>query len=136
MEWDYVQRFHMNPPPSAADLPRNKNVDIKYQEHKKQVKSIKEHIISTYFDSESVERGWVIVNNEFPYDLNPNIQHLLIWIYPGKDFSDESIIGIIEDYMKNNGHSEYIYFRNILAIRSVLEIDHYHIFVKIPKLGL
>lgn len=131
MEWDYIKQFHLNPPPTAVYLPRNKEVEVRYQQHKKEFKSIKDYILNTHFDSNSIDQGWVIVDNEFPYDCQSNIRHFLIWIYPGKELSDQQIIGIIQEYMNNNGHSEYAYFRNVPAIRSVLEIDHFHIFVKL-----
>jgi hypothetical protein len=136
MDWDYVKQFHLNPPPTADYLPRNKNSELKYEEHKKQIQSknitIKDYILITHFNNPlSVQKGWVIVDNSFPYNLKPNIRHLLIWIYPGKEFSNEQIIQIIENYMKENKHTHYVYFRHNVNIQSVPEINHYHIFIKI-----
>lgn len=135
INWNYVKSFHMNPPLSINEFQRSEEIEKKYQQHKTFLNSkgikLEDYILSTYFkDISTIEKGWVIVPNNFPYNLDKEIEHLLIWIHPKKSFTESEIIKHIEKYMKENNYQDYVYFTHYKNIRSVHEINHYHIFVK------
>jgi len=136
INWSYISQFHLNPPKSSNCLHRSIETQNAYDLHKQYLESINitisEYILSRYFISEDIiQQGWIIVRNDFPLNLEPNIIQLLLWIYPNKSFCDNEIYEIIHDYINNNLFRtlDWIYFRNIPKFRSVPEIEHYHIFI-------
>ena len=135
ISWDYIKQFHLNPPLKEECVYRSLETQLAYEQHRQTLATqgitIKDYIISKYFKCpKSIERGWNIVPNNFPLHLSPDIQHLVIWMSPQKQFSDTNIVDIIEKYMAEKQHHEYIYYRNIPERRSIPTIDHMQIFVR------
>ena len=53
-----------------------------------------------------------------------------MWISPNKQFSDANINDIIENYMSERDHHEYIYYRNCPERQSIPAVDRVQIFVR------
>ena len=131
MNWEQLCRFHLNPP--KIQISRTSEDAYKYYVYKKELKeSIDEDIIRTYFeDQNTIKQGWTIVDNLFPYDLPPDVKHLIIWIHPSATLLDNEIYRRIEYSMKKHGYDDFIYFENRKNSRSVEKVKHFHILVRI-----
>lgn len=64
--------------------------------------------------------------NNFPYLLESNILHLLLWSI--EELTDEEVSRILKS--KLNG-KEYIYFRNPEHLRSIPSVFHIQVFIKL-----
>lgn len=79
---------------------------------------------------------YVIVKNRFPYDIEDDIEHYLIWFNPKYYKSWRRTIiydnKYIENIINNNKlvNKSYIYFINGSNIQSIKNIQHIHIFMK------
>ena len=132
MEWQDIQKFHLNPPPHMSYFPRKPEIRRIYYEHKAQIQCMSEYLLIKNFDtSEKIAQGWVISQNDYPYDLAPGILHLILWIHPSIQMTDKQIYICIETYMYQHNYKDYIYYRNNTIVRSIHDIDHFQIFVKI-----
>ena len=67
-----------------------------------------------------------IIKNNFPYHVEDNISHLVLW--SREDLTDNQIKNILERKYKNQ---EYIYFRNPAHIRSIPSVFHIQVFLKL-----
>ena len=71
-------------------------------------------------------KKYSLVKNDFPYNLEKNILHLVLWINDGEIIDIEEVI---KKELKNN--YEFLYFENPVNLRSVLEIKHLQVFIKL-----
>ena len=70
-------------------------------------------------------KSYSIRKNDFPYDIEPNINHYILWI---KDES-LSIEDIIYSSFKIDKKEDILWYRNSPENRSIKNIIHYHIFL-------
>jgi len=102
----------------------------------------KEEVLNNYkkfrenLDYEAFERSifnvninshYVITKNDFPYDIEPNICHYILWLK-----EDQPLLEI-EEIINNNFQinlKNLLYYRNSPENRSIASIVHYHIFYK------
>ena len=78
-----------------------------------------------------------MTHNNYPYYTEDDVVHYVIW-FVGSTFerynNPSTIEKIIEDYKIENNISEesqYVYYQNIEALRSIPSIPHLHVFIKI-----
>lgn len=99
-------------------LLRNKSNSEKYEKYK----ISKDFVIFKDYISQNVNiNGYMITYNHFPYNINDNLSHFIIW--------SNLEINQIETIL-NNSFTGFIFFKNIPQNKSIVEIEHYHIFVK------
>jgi hypothetical protein len=65
---------------------------------------------------------YILIENMFPYDLQPPIQHSCIW-YNGELTKQE-----VEAIIKEKEIDYITFFENPTDLKSVKEIKHYHLF--------
>ena len=126
--WDFIKQFHKNSP--SIQINRTKEIENKYIEHKsflfKKNISIHDYIIKKYFSENS---EFKLVNNEFPYDVEINVEHKLLWFNPNINYMiDEKYINTLLNELLFD--KNYIYFENIDSNKSIKSIRHIHVFVK------
>jgi hypothetical protein len=70
--------------------------------------------------------------NKYPYNLDNGIEHYVLWIHPNYEnkCSTKDIKIFIENFLKDNQFSDYIYFENNNLSKSILNIKHYQVFFK------
>jgi len=126
--WDFIKQFHNNSP--LINIKRKKEIEEKYLLHKKKLKekniNIEDYLNNLLFKNDF---KYVITNNDFPYNIEEDVQHKILWINPKYNdlFDDKLINKIITMRMKDKN---YIYFENIETNKSIKTIKHYHIFIK------
>ena len=113
---------------------RNKDIQKKYDEFKKFITEnkidINDYIYKKYLGEIKIN----FTENNFPYDIEENCQHYVIWFDSKyyselklKDSEEKIIEKIVRTKFKDN---QYIYFENVSNNKSVPNIVHYHVFIK------
>jgi len=111
-------------PPLIA---RKDEITSKYKSHKEKFQNdeqLQTYILSTYLNEG--KKQWAIVKNDFPYNVDSNITHFLLWINPNNLLTKDKIDIIVKDFAKDN---EVVYFQNHVSMQSIKSIPHYHIFI-------
>lgn len=70
--------------------------------------------------------------NKFPYHLENDIHHLIIWIHPTllSSYSESHILSLLIPHLNNLLHpSDYIIFQNPPYLRSIPLISHFQLFI-------
>lgn len=135
MNWEYLKQFNYNPP--TINLLRQKTVQDNYNNHKININvkniNIEDYIINKYFKDPNSKYYFTL--NTFPYNLEDNIKHYIIWLNPiyynDKQINFNNIKHI--DFIKsiiNVPYDDFIFFENNIQHRSVLGIRHIHVFIK------
>lgn len=130
MNWSLIKSFHKNPP--TIQLPRETKVIERYQRTMKLIKknkTIPEYLFDKYFSNgETI----VFVKNDFPYFTTSNIIHCLLWINPSFKILDTCIKEVINSKIPSSIKlQEFIYFENHGNNKSIQEIRHFHVFIKL-----
>ena len=130
MSWDIVKRFHMNPP--TVQLPREESVINRYRENISIIKmtyTIPEYLMEKLF---STGNKIVLAVNDYPYFTTSNVLHYLLWIHPNMHIEDSNINELICTKIPSSlDYQEFIYFENLGNNKSILDIRHFHVFIKI-----
>ena len=118
MDWEFIKQFHMNPP--NFQLKRSIETQKKYDNYKK------ENFNIDFFKKELFKNNcnWIVKKNNFPYNLDKNIEHYLVWFKDEKFINYKLINFLFRDY-------KFICFENTLNFRSIDKIRHIHVFVKL-----
>jgi len=121
ISWNDLKQYHFNPPNIL--LPRKEKVQKKYDVHKKKIGiPIDKYILNTILHDVKFK----ITINLFPYDLEKNILHYILWISPNHKLFKNEIESIINNYFKCQ---KFICYQNKIEAKSIKTIEHYHIFI-------
>ena len=94
-----------------------------YDIHKEKIcMSIDNYILDTILHN----LRYKITINRFPYDLEKNISHHILWIFPNHIILKKDIENIINTFF---GYKKFICYKNKIEVRSIKTIEHYHIFI-------
>jgi len=118
-DWQYLQKYNLS---KVIDkFPRKIEIEEKYMNDmtkEQKINYIKEILkINDYY----------LAPNDYPYDVSDNIKHYVFWYK--NTYSLEDALNIALSYFKKP-HNDIIVFVNDINNRSILDINHYHIFVK------
>ena len=111
-------------------LSRNHFNSTRYYIHKFLLKknniNISDYISNKYLKN----KKYYLVKNTFPYHLEKNILHLVLWI---NDFKITDIKQLIKKELEKKYKKvyEFLFFENPKHLRSINDIKHFHIFVKL-----
>lgn len=130
--WERLVTLHRNPP--TDKISRNQQIQLKYEKFMNDIKekniNLNDYIYERFLNKVNVN----FIENTFPYDIEDNCYHYVIWFdneYFKKvtsSINENKIIdNIVRSKFKNN---EYIYFENISGNKSVAKIKHFHVFIK------
>ena len=124
MNWSQLEIYHKNPPHDV--LRRNEFIEKKYRKYKEYLTNNNKNIYDEIMDCYIKNNKYVITYNNFPYDVENGIYHLLLWVHPHYNLGYDDV----DKILRQNGVYEYIIFRNYENNCSVCEIVHYHIFIR------
>lgn len=123
MNWNTLLLFDFN----NNKIDRKNSVQQAYNNEKQKIKNYSKFILNTYLDN----KLYNLQPNKFPYNLNNNIKHYVLWLHPMLDLkyitNKKLINSIIKKYIPNN---EYIFYMNSYNNRSIKQIPHYQVFIK------
>tara|TARA_Y100000389_G_C17190488_1_gene378576 strand:- start:23 stop:496 length:474 start_codon:yes stop_codon:yes gene_type:complete len=146
LKWNIIHKFYRSPP--VNPITRTKFTENKYKIFKFLIKKIfktsnVEYIKNTIINP-NISSRFILTNNDFEYNIDSNIKHLLLWVNPyhleNKNLYKLEIDMNTVDYLekliliklssKFPKEFEFSYFENSPNNRSIPEIKHIHIFVK------
>lgn len=128
--WNYVRQFHLNPPTKHKYLPRTPEMNQKYDFYKQSIANLGDFLLHRIFNtSEKINLGWQILPNNFPCFLEENIDHLVLWIHPSKNYTLSELGEILQKFLCSQ-YKEWIFYQNLPHVRSVPQITHYHVFAR------
>ncbi len=148
LSWDKLLLFHRNSyigNIGRSAFIKNKYTIFKHLLNKRLGISNTEYIKNTILKSND---QYILTNNDFPYDLDNCVAHLILWINSynkNNDWITSSVelnnLNYFQEIVKreliqkykhtklNNKSIKYIYFENSEKNRSIPGIRHIHIFV-------
>ena len=97
INWDKLKTFHRKT--FNTQFHRNKFIDTKYKIFKfilnKKLKITNTQYIYQQIINKNINQRFILTNNNFHYNLESDIKHLLLWINPehpaNKEFYEKSI---------------------------------------------
>lgn len=117
---------------TSALLKRSELMELKYKKHISRV--LKKHVsLSSYVQcmlqkkKHSCKNGMYFTVNKFPYDLEDDVTHFILW--NTKQRSKVDCLNYLKRYIDNN-FWEICLRENKKEHRSVPDIMHYHVFVR------
>lgn len=141
ISWDFISQFSFHNPPKIV-LERSPEVNRNYLNHglnlKKKGTSVSCYLKTQFFPNGSKDVPYLIVSNNYPYNMENGIQHFLLWFNPDTEFrfwiqDFQKVKKIIADYCAQGNiemETKCVYFQNLENMRSVKAIPHIHIFWK------
>lgn len=128
-KWKHLQEYKKDPH-KFATIPRKNDVNYEHQKLTEIPSSIRsENLIKELkFDKDNL---FALVDNSYPYDIEPGIRHMVLFINPkyADKFANPKIIEyLVSSNAWKMGYTDYLYFENPPERRSVPEIIHYHVF--------
>ena len=117
--WNELKKFHCKY--LEIVIPRKTEVLCQYENDKQngicqlQLDKIKDFLKINNF---------LINENSYPYNIDKNVQHCLFWFSKGYTMNDTLQIA----YKYFNTHN-IIIMCNIQSLKSVIDIEHYHLFI-------
>ena len=129
ISWETLKQFSVVNPPNVR-LYRDEGIEKKYTLHRERIKenyeSVAEYLIKKMFSDEACDTRMVFIDNTFPYNTDSNIKHMLVWINP--KYSEN--IKEVYSFINENTSNPFIYFKNQTQFKTILEVEHYHVFIK------
>jgi len=122
--WNFLKQFNFNPPLNNQ-LKRSTQIQKKYDNYQKNPFNAIIFGRDLFYNNDIL----MFIKNRFPYNVDDNIEHYILFINPKlkKKFTDINIYKIIKQrYVRNN---PFIVFENSPKNRSIKNITHYHIFI-------
>ena len=113
---------------SEVPLFRSSKIQDKY--HRLSIEDQNIFLNNLFIDDEN--KNYSLTLNNYPYFLEPDIEHLILWINPkiSLDILDSEYI--IKNKLEVNkiSYNKIIYTKNKMKYKSVKSIDHIHIFIQ------
>ena len=119
--WEELKKYDMTI--VNKNLGRKANVEREYLALPKEARA---RCISNI--KRQLEKCLILLReNEYPYDVDDNIKHYVLWMSGDKDLESSkkyvaSLLGKTQ--------SDIVMFTNDTSAKSILEINHHHVFVK------
>ncbi len=132
--WEELKKYDGNPPPKA--LTRLPNINIAYRMYNKKLSQSSgvnaNEFITKKLTNEYPSEYNIITKNKFPYYLDPQILHLVLWINPLYESdaknTEQAIRGEIAAKL-NDKNADFVLYENLPKHRSISTVRHYQLFV-------
>ena len=106
-------------------MKRSKSVELDYSTYRNNLPY--NYNFHEYIFKNSTNTDYVIKLNDFPYNVESNIVHFVLWLQH-TNYTHNAIQYIINEEFK--GYTNVVWFINIPELRSIKTIYHAHVFVK------
>lgn len=150
LSWEDLIKYDNNPPDGA--LPRQESVKRRYGGYLGALKArgtnIEEDIMGRILKNHTEQR-FIITKNDFPYYVDKNVSHMVLWVNPlfasPTDSAEETekmardfIMALISHEYTNDGIPVKVYsmFENNPKNRSVTNVRHFQLFIKNKNIGM
>lgn len=93
--------------------------------------SKKQEFIDNLFTSQDI--NYVFKPNNFPYAVDDNIIHYVLWIRPGLIINGTLLNTVIFRHIKLifKPNPKYSFIKNSVSNKSIPQIEHYHVFISL-----
>jgi hypothetical protein len=133
LSWEDLDAYANDKDLNHIKLHRTTEIEEKYVLHTKMVKEMYGNI-DTYILKEVIKNNEILlIDNAFPYSVQPGIKHKLLWISPSSKTPIDNIVdaqNYIETHLWIYADNPVIIFVNCENNKSVKSIAHFHVFVK------
>lgn len=127
MDWKTLKNYNFK-----EKLNRRPEIQKKYEYEKYIIKkkglNYDKYLLKKYLHN----KLYNLQPNKFPYYLEKNIQHYVLWLNPAlksKFIHNQKFIkSILKEYISDK---EFIYYMNSYENKSIKSIPHYQVFIKI-----
>ena len=130
LTWEELCGFRETPP--TTQLVRSEHVQREYEAYKAALsgkRSVAEDIAQRLWVHRSMSHfesvNAVIAVNNFPYHCERDIRHLVIWMENENEFQQ-----LLFELERKVDPNSFIIFSNHRWNKSVLDLPHYHLFLK------
>ena len=119
--------------PNPFPLSRDAKIQKSYEAYSE---ALRNSFIKGLFDKRLVapEISYRFIPNDYPYFVEDGVIHYVLWLRPNTNIAidTKSIRKVINQYIltKFNRPFDFCFFRNCKEIKSVSEVEHYHVFIK------
>ena len=130
ISWTYISKYSLENSPTES-FGRELKIETEYKKFKQELKlkniSLKENIMTNYFND---GKKYILNLNKFPYNLDKEIQHNVLWINP--NYNSEFINNNSKIYtlLKEIITKPFIVFKNSSTNMSIPDVIHYQVFIK------
>lgn len=121
MNWQQLKQYHLNPPTHA--LARKADVQKAYDRYRAIVDNVGLDVYNRYLQ----HMPMALSPSLFPYDLQPEIQHWIVWLRPHINLQRN--LNSVSKELDCNGVN-HIVFENSASHKSIPEVQHFHLFVQ------
>ena len=73
----------------------------------------------------------VVVRNDFPYNFGSGVEHFVLW-KTGSELVQSEIDAAAQRICMESGALDFVTFTNPPTLKSILDIEHAHIILKLP----
>lgn len=124
MEWSTLINFDHK----KNKISRKDNIQALYDSEKNKKKNYDKYILNMYLDN----KLYNLQPNKYPYDLDKNIKHYVLWLHPmlkSKHINDKKFIHkLLKTKIRNN---QFYFYMNSQQHKSIKSIPHYQVFIKL-----
>ena len=119
--WSDLAEFHLQF--ASRMFPRSIEVDKQYQAYRNGSSRVNLDVIRQQLAG-GERKAWLLLENDFPYSLEPGINHYVFWFRGGYSMEDAYAL------IKGEFGTESVVFSNLPHNRTVPDINHYHVFIR------
>ena len=126
-EYTFEYLLTLNGKITSLGLHRRIEIQDNYRDKSSEVRALFINNIKNKLKDSSV---YFVINN-YPYNVPRYIKHYVLWICPGLIMNNNTIYSAIKSniFIEFGTHLKFAYFKNIGENKSIMEIDHYHVFI-------
>ena len=124
LTWSDLKQYDCKTP--LLKLTRVPIIQAQYEQHKLDVKEQGLTLEKIVEANVLKDRNRSLVPNSYPYDIQPNIKHMILWMRPGYEQTVQDTKRILE---KRLG-TDVIVFNNNEENKSIKGMPHYHVFIQ------
>ena len=125
LTWHELLKYHHCPPEIFPQ--RTPQIEQKYVDFRRNNPEIIATLRQRFFKSEQI----VLVLSDFPYDIEANILHYILWISDDNVYSHQQIeTAISQRHLSVLPGVNMICYQNPPHRRTINEIQHYHVFIR------
>ena len=122
MNWETLKKCKL-----LTKLTRKYEIQKAYDNEKKNIGNYDKYLLNTYLNNQLYN----LQLNKFPYDLEKNIIHYVLWLNPiiQESFihNRKFIYTILKKYIPDK---PFLFHMNLPENRSIKSIPHYQVFIK------
>lgn len=131
LTWEFLHEYARHPS-LYGDMPRKKH-DLDRHAQLVSFTTLEERTryMMERLGFKRAEKAFTLMDNEYPYNLEEGIRHMVLFISPAhvKTYATPEVIeAIVKLNASNLGYKDYVYFEHPPHKRSLPSIKHYHVF--------